>query len=94
MSINPKLDNNMKQKPPEKPTLEIKVGSIIRLHGLSPHCHSIWKVTGIHYGATQCENLVSIQRIDMNPGSAFGKTQKDSIVPMAIIGTHPLLENP
>ncbi|MDE2105159.1 MAG: hypothetical protein KGL39_48475 [Patescibacteria group bacterium] len=81
-------------KPTEqKPTLEIAVGKTIRLQSPKPHNHSLWRVTGIHYGATQCENLVSLRRLDINPGSAFGKTQTDSIVPMAIIGTHPNIEN-
>jgi hypothetical protein len=79
---------------PTKPTLKLEVGSILRLPSPAPHNHSIWRVTGIHYGATQCENLVTIRRLDMRPGSAYGKTQEESIVPMAIIGTHPLLENP
>lgn len=77
-----------------RPTLEIQVGSIIRLPNPAPNNHSLWKVTGIHHGASQHENLVSIRRLDLNPGSAFGKTQPDSIIPMAILGTHPLLENP
>ena len=68
-------------------TLKIEVGSILRL------CHAVWKVTGIHYGATQCEDLVSIRRLDHNPGSAFGKTQPDSILPLAILLSHPFIEN-
>jgi hypothetical protein len=77
-----------------KPVLKIEVGSILRLRAMAPHGHSIWKVTGIHPGATQSESLVSIRRLDMNPGSAFGKKQEESIVPMAILGTNPFLENP
>lgn len=51
-----------------------------------------WKVTGIHLGATKCENLVTLKTVDMDNGSAFGKTVKESIVPLYILATHPLIE--
>ncbi|MDE2107412.1 MAG: hypothetical protein KGL39_60005, partial [Patescibacteria group bacterium] len=77
----------------KKPTLDLEVGKIIRLPSTQPHNHALWRVTGIHYGATQCENLITIRRLDINAGSAHGKTQHESVVPIAILGTHPLLEN-
>lgn len=83
----------MKTESLTKPTLKIEVGAIIRLKSQGAAHHSIWKVVGIHYGASLQENLVSITRLDLNPGDAYGKVQKESIVPMAILGTHAGLEN-
>ena len=84
----------MKNKTKNTIPAKIEVGSIIRIPAISPHNHPIWEVTGIHYAASQSENLVSLKRLDLNPGIAYGKTQTESIVPMAILGTHPLLQNP
>lgn len=88
-----KTKNNETKTKTTKTAIDLKVGAVIRLQVIPPHNHALWKVTGIHYGATQCENLITIRRLDLNAGTAHGKTQHESVVPVAILGTHPLLEN-
>jgi hypothetical protein len=75
-------------------SVKIEVGAILRMKAPPPHHHWLWLVTGIHYGALQQEGLVTIRRLDANPGCVWGCTRPESIVPFSILSTHALLHNP
>lgn len=60
------------------------VGRIVRLETLLGRYH-LWKITGVHYGETQSENLVSLQRLDVNPGNAFGQIMTNTIAPLCLL---------
>lgn len=75
----------------------LKVGGIVRIKSEHlgqnmPFGHAVWKVSGIHYGATNKEDLISLKRLDFDSGSAFGKTQEDSIIPVDVLMSHPNIE--
>ncbi len=77
-----------------KPPLDCGVGKVIRIKSPAPHPHSLWRITAHMHGASQQENLVAIRRLEINPGNNVeGKVQEDSVVPMALLSTHPAIEN-
>lgn len=78
----------------EELSVDLSVGKVIRIKNASPHSHSVWRIIGHMPGASQQENLVAIRRLEVNPGNnVAGKTQYESIVPMALLSTHPSIEN-
>jgi hypothetical protein len=64
------------------------VGRIVRLETLLGRYH-LWKITSVHLGAVQAESLVSLQRLDVNPGTAFGQTMMNTIAPLCLLTENP-----
>jgi len=67
------------------------VGRVIRLKTMLGKYH-LWKITGIHYGTTRCENLVSLRRLDIEPGTAFGQIMVSTIAPLCLLSDNPNVE--
>lgn len=63
-------------------TYQIKVGDTYRLKTQSGY--RVWKCVGDFLGATNSENLVGIMALDVENGSAHGKTQDILYIPRAI----------
>jgi hypothetical protein len=59
-----------------------QVGDIYRLK-TSEGFH-VWKIVGIHLGATTEENLIGLTILNMKPGTAHGVTISNALVPEPI----------
>lgn len=70
------------------------VGDVIRLKTCSGTNtrFRVWKITGIHLGATGHESLVSLKSIDTNYGSAYGSMVTESFIPLELLTSHPGIE--
>lgn len=45
----------------------------------------VWKVTAIAYGGIGHENLLAIVPLDQHPGSIYGKTVEECLVPLSLL---------
>ncbi len=64
--------------------MTLKIGETIRLK-YGNRGYRVWHVTGIHLGGLGHEHLVSLQPLDVDPGSAYGKTIPESLVPLEMV---------
>lgn len=45
----------------------------------------VWKVTAVAYGGIGHENLLAIVPLDQHPGSIYGKTVEECLVPLSLL---------
>lgn len=75
-------------------SVSLDVGDVIRLKtGSGTNTRfKVWQITGIHLGALNHEDIISLKRLDVSLGSAYGSTVSESLMPMDLLTSHPYVE--
>lgn len=68
----------------------IDVGNFIRIE--RDNSYRVWKITGIHLGGINQENLVTLKTVDQRPGVAYGHVILEMTMPLHILETHSTIE--
>jgi hypothetical protein len=56
--------------------------------------YNVWKITGVFLGGVDTEGYATLRRLDVMPGDVYGRTVRESVVPIDILRTHLRIETP